>query len=517
MIRTIIYLLTLLVGLYTANAQQIKGKIVDSRTQQGIPYANIKIGETDNTVSNSEGFFTISEKEDNLVLSISYLGYHSKQLTLAELKNNSTVALEEGIFELGSVFISNEKPNADSIMLLVNKNLVQNYEFGEGYKYRIFKRETSQFVPKTMEVDITKSTGFTKKQLKQANEEIKKFINSLIKYPPKSYTDVLVDYASVSKKTDEGKSALHAKAEVIKAIRLADESRSTSLDDLEESATKLFLKHMDTTKFYRIKSGWFGSRDTISLSKEYNEKKKERDRQKKQKKSGSITVEIKDNLQLAKGDIRRILRSSTSFQKNAQLDFVTQTHIYSYSFEGVNFLDDEMVYIIEFKPKKKRAKFTGKLYVSETDYAVMRVDYDLAEGKRLSGINLKLVLGVKAFNNVSNGTLLFRKNPDSEKYYLLYASQEEGQYFYINRPLKFIELTDKDREVVAFDIKVEGDNRYKTEYLNMAVQKITEADVNAIKEKEFHYQTLKKYDPNIWKDFNGIEPIEEMKRFQVIE
>src|SRR5690606_511846 len=185
--------------------------------------------------------------------------------------------------------------------------------------------------------------------------------------------------------------------------------------------------------------------------------------------------------------------------KNAQLDFVTQTQIYTYSFEGVSFFDDEMVYIIAFQPRKKKAKFTGKLYVSETDYAVVRADYQLAEGKRLGGINLKLILGIKAFENLSQGTLLFRKNPDSEKYYLLYASQEEGQYFYVNRPLKFIELTDSNREVVAFDIKVEGDNRYKTEYLNMAVQKITEADVNAIKEKEFHYQTLKKYDPNIWK------------------
>jgi hypothetical protein len=273
MTRIVIYFLTLVAGLLTAQAQQTKGKVVDSKTQEPIAYANIKINDADNTVTNTEGFFTISEKDDNAVVTVSFLGYHSTQLTVAQLKNNSTVYLEEGVFELGSVFVSNQKPNADSIMRVVKENLSKNYEYGSDYKYRIFKRETSQFKPKTMEVDITKSTGFTKKQLKETNEEIRKFTSSLIKYPPISYTDILIDYAAVNKKTEDGKSSIRAKANVIKAIRLADESRSTSLDDLEESATKMFLKHMDTTKFYRILCR---SVKNTTINKKKNAKKKER-------------------------------------------------------------------------------------------------------------------------------------------------------------------------------------------------------------------------------------------------
>src|SRR5690606_22622836 len=243
------------------------------------------------------------------------------------------------------------------------------------------------------------------------------------------------------------------------------------------------------------------------------QEKKKKEREKK----GTITIDVTTNLENQKSSVRNMLRQKTAFTVNNELDFVKQTQYYTYTFDGVSFLDDEMVYIIGFKPKKSKGKFQGKLYVSETDFAVVRADYQLAEGKRLSGINLKLILGVKVFEDHSKGTFLYRKNPETEKYYLQYASIEEGQYFYLHRPIKFIELADKDREVVAFDIKVEGNSFDKTEFLNISSEKITEAEFEAIKEKDFEYQKLRKYDPSIWKDYNAIEPVEEMKRFQVME
>jgi hypothetical protein len=35
-----------------------------------------------------------------------------------------------------------------------------------------------------------------------------------------------------------------------------------------------------------------------------------------------------------------------------------------------------------------------------------------------------------------------------------------------------------------------------------------------MKEDDFKYLTIKAYDPKIWKDYNAIEPLEEMKRFK---
>jgi hypothetical protein len=41
---------------------------------------------------------------------------------------------------------------------------------------------------------------------------------------------------------------------------------------------------------------------------------------------------------------------------------------------------------LSFKPKSK-AKYLGKLYISETDYAVLRTEYTLDEGEKLNNFN----------------------------------------------------------------------------------------------------------------------------------
>jgi hypothetical protein len=52
-------------------AQNIKGKIIDAN-RESIPYANIKVNETENLVSNAEGYFMLSENNsrDETVLSV---------------------------------------------------------------------------------------------------------------------------------------------------------------------------------------------------------------------------------------------------------------------------------------------------------------------------------------------------------------------------------------------------------------------------------------------------------------
>lgn len=265
---------------------------------------------------------------------------------------------------------------------------------------------------------------------------------------------------------------------------------------------------MDTTKFYRIKSGMIGSKDTISFSKEFNAKKKE-------KKETS-------NLEILKSGFKNI-REQSSFDvsksfMSSNIDFIKDTDAYSYSFTEVTYLDDNLVFVIDFKPKKSRAKFSGRLYINETDYAILRADYKLADGKKPQGINLRLLLGVKISEGLNKGIVLYRKNPSTNSYYLQYSLHEKEQYFYLNRPIKFIELTDgKGKDKISYDIKIEGRNIGKTEYMNLSMQDISTSDYEALQEQEFEYQILKKYDSNIWKGYNVIEPLEEMKRFEVVE
>jgi hypothetical protein len=91
-------------------AQNIKGKIIDAN-RESIPYANIKVNETENLVSNAEGYFMLSENNsrDETVLSVSYLGFVNRQLTVSELKRlNYSILLTSGVFQLNDVKVSNE-------------------------------------------------------------------------------------------------------------------------------------------------------------------------------------------------------------------------------------------------------------------------------------------------------------------------------------------------------------------------------------------------------------------------
>jgi len=486
-------------------SQNITAKIVDAKTGENIPYANILVSGTENLITNEEGVFTVSDKNNDATsLAVSYLGYVGQLLTVGDLKKQqNTIKLQPGIFELDNVAVSNVKPDANSIMAEVKKNLKKNYQ-GEGkpLKNTLFLREMGSFKPKKLEIEITKSTGFSKSALKSANADVASFTSKLLATPPLEFTDVLGDYYTGNVPGKE-KPVYTTKLDVVKATKLKDESKAVSIDNLERMASNIFLKHLDTTKYYRIKSGWFGSRDTISLRKDFNKKKK-----KKQKKSELTSV---------KGSIATFM-AENKFHSGGKLDFVSEIELYEYTYEGAMYSNqNEFVYVLSFKPKKSKAKYTGKLYVSETDYAVVRADYNLAKGKKLGGINLKLLLGIKASENVSKGTIIFKPRATGNGYYLQYASTETGQYFYLNRPLKFIELTDDDKDVVAVDIKVEGDMTEKMEFLNISQSEISQNALESTKEEEFEYIRLKKYDPKIWKDYTAIEPLEEMKQFKVVE
>ena len=126
-------------------------------------------------------------------------------------------------------------------------------------------------------------------------------------------------------------------------------------------------------------------------------------------------------------------------------------------------------------------------------------------------------VGIKTIDNVSKGTIIYKRNPAKTGYYIQYASMETGQYFYIDRPLKFIELADVEKDVIAFNLNIEANVKNKTEFMNISKSEIDEAAFEKANEKAFNFTSLKRYDSAIWKDFITIEPLSEMKQFQSID
>ncbi|MBD3582005.1 carboxypeptidase-like regulatory domain-containing protein [Flavobacterium selenitireducens] len=502
--KNIYIVLIALVCAQVANAQ-IRGKVVDAKSGESIPYANILINNSDSQISNGEGYFTVSaaNSSDDTPIVISCMGYAGIKTTVGQLQSrDGMVRLDEVTYELDNVNLA-DRPTAESIMAGVKQNLKANYAMNMKHsKDVLFLRDVVSFKPSKLNFEITKSTGFTKKGLGEANAEISKFTSSLISHPPKEFTDMLGNYYTSPKKEAE-KQTFYSKLDVVQATKLKDENRSASLDEMQAVVSKLFLKHLDTTKYYRFKSGWFGSRDTLSMRKDYNSKKKKKNKV--------------DNVSLAKNRLSS-LKNQSNFLYSKKMEFVTDPDIYKYTYEGTVLLGgNEFAYVLKFEPRRSRAIYQGKIYVSESDFAVLRADYALAPGKKAESVNLKLLLGVKMAENISSGTLIFKKDPIGDGYYLQYASEETGQYFYLNRPLKFIELTDEEKDVVAFDLKVEGNMLSKQEFLNISRDGLSDEEFDKVKEDDFAYKRINKYDPTLWKNYSAIEPLDEMKRFQVIE
>ncbi|WP_243698813.1 carboxypeptidase-like regulatory domain-containing protein [Flavobacterium sandaracinum] len=488
-------------------AQNIQARIIDRATKENIPYANIQVSALEHLVSNEEGYFNLSEgnSKDEIVITISYLGYFSQQLTINQLKKlDFVVALQPSIFELNDVKVSNVKPNPYEIMAQVKANLNTNHKNDVlPSKDFIFYRKSGLFKPAVIEVEINESTGFSKHALKKVNSDVQKFISKLISSPPKDFTDILGNYYNSTIKKDD-KYVPVTKLEVLKATILENEGSSTSADELKKLAINTILQHLDSTKYYRAKSGLFGSRDTISLRKDFNKKKT------KNKNTSTQILATKNNL--------NTFLTENNLLNTSSFNFIYNPEWYEYQYEGLSYMDGtEAAYVLTFKPKKSKAKYIGKLYISDSDYGVLRVTYDLDAGEKLNNVNLKLILGIKAADNKRKGTLMYRKKIHGKGYYLQYANIEKGQYFYVNRPLKFIELTSEEKDIFSLDIKIEGNTSSKMEYLNMSHTIITPSELQKVTEADFKFTKIKSYDPKIWKDYNAIEPLSEMKRFKTME
>lgn len=474
-------------------SQQITGKIMDAKTKEAIPFSTIQFDENNGVVSNAEGFYNLSidRFEDSTTLTVSCLGYLTQSLTFKDLKSKKyNIALDEAVNQLSTVYISNKLPNVDSIMKRVQANLKQNYNTALT-KNTIFSRQTAYFKPNKVEIEIDKSSGFNKNQLKESNRQLDSLTNGLVNSPPsQEFTDILAEYYNSN---NNG-----TKLQVTKATKLLDIKNKSTFDNIQKKATNIILKHLDVNATYKLKTGLFKIEDSLSL----------KDAKKK------MEEEKAPELSKIKQDAYAFLNQYL-FGSSSLLDFVSDTTIYNYKIVDVTYMNGKAVYVIQFSPRKGRAKYTGNLYVVGEDYAIARIDYKFADGKKGESLNLKLLLGVKYAENVNTGTVIYRKNIATNYYYPYYINQEIGRYAYVHRPLKFIE-NGGDKDKIAFDFKLDGDIIEKNEVLNFANEAITEDHFTQIKENTtVEFIKLKQYDPSIWKNYTIMEPLEEMKLFRV--
>lgn len=472
----------------TAIAQQVSGKVL-TKTNEPIPFAAIVIGEDHGVITNEEGSFSIETEgfKPTDSVHISCLGFEKLGLQLQNF-TSKTYNLNEQVNELHEVYLTNKPLTIDSIMYYVNRNLKSNYR-NNLVSYDIFSRRTEYIVGKDADFKIDKSSGFKKKQLEAFNKDLDKLSASLLKNKSKQYTE----FVGNLKIKDEDNSKL----EVTKAIRLLDERNDQSVEKLTEKAKDIVLNHLDKDKVYTVKSGWFKMSDSVSL-KENNNKMED-------------TI---NSLQFIRDMVHKEINEH-SFSSKTILNFITDTRKYKYEIKDITFIGPELVYIIEYGPKRGSADFEGTFYVSNETFAVLKADYKYAKGRRGEKFNLKFLLGVKYVEQNKRGSVIYKKHEDNT-YHPNYMIDQLDRYFYVDRPIKFKDNASRDK--VSFDFKVEGIFKEKNEILVMSEENITSMEYKAAPEaRKIDYTTLNAFDPNYWKDYNVLEPLKEMKEFKVMD
>ena len=500
-----VYFLFIFITAQVFSQETIGAKIIDSTSQNPIPFASISINNNSGVISNNNGEFLMylnKTPSNNDSLIIRCLGYESKRF-LAKTFQDSLVILSPKSIELDEVLVSNKKYTPEEIIEKVKENLGNNYDL-DFIKSKLFYRASYFTNLLKNDVKLKKTT------IPEFNQKfIDSFLNDLPKYND-DYTEILANMYGKMGVLDT------QKLDIIKASHLYDKSSEISFEGYEKKFNNVIKKHVKRDSYFKIKSGIFGTKEEIDSSffEGNNQEAKETEAFIEAQKQDE--QERKKNfLAYRKESISYLQRNSFIFE-DSDLNFLKKSNKYDFKLEDYSFLNDNFVYKISFTPKRG-ADFYGTIYINTDDFAIIRVDYKNVKALK----NFKL-FGISYQHTSKRGTLIYDKN-NTDKYALKYAEVEEGSKFGIKRPLKIIEKNKHTRgrrkqNELSSDVHFILSNREKKELVVFNNEAITETAFTAFEEKPKVEPTyLPQYDPEFWKGYNVIEPNQAIKDFKSIE
>ena len=204
----------------------------------------------------------------------------------------------------------------------------------------------------------------------------------------------------------------------------------------------------------------------------------------------------------------------TTFEDKKKWEFLHKTGNYNYTIEGLTSVNGEDAYIISFTPKND-GEYEGRLYISVVSSALIRADYKYAPGK--IGKNLHL-LGIGFSETEFAGSIYFEKINDV--YTLKYFSTKYINEVSVNRKFSFQKkqskfLFDKNLNEVKARFKMISTNKSSIEYMVIENEDISKSAYTNFKEKEkMKVIYVDQFDESLWKDYNIIEPTQQMKTYK---
>lgn len=468
----------------------LTGVLLDEQTQAPLPYANIVVeGKNKVITTNEKGYFLIRNLEKSDTLNFHYIGYEQKKICVCDLQQGSYIYLKEEIISLNEFFVFSKDYKVEEIVKNVLKHKEKNYK-NTNAKKQLFIRQRYISNLDKIEVDFKKSS------FDHLDEKMTKVIEKKIPKQSISYTDFLGDVYTSNNKNDT------LKLNPIKLVRLKEKSVA-DIDKIEKLFADLFSNTKEN-EYWKIKSGIIGGKIDADISES----------------SGDLDS-LKDfhsNHFMVKPYAKRLnTRFNNILEDKKKWNFLHQTSNYEYTLVGGTKVNGEDVFIIDFKPKKS-GELVGRVYIATDTYALVKADFKYDIGK--TGTNFQL-FGVGYTLNQLDISIYFEKKEDN--YQLKYYAQKTGNKVSFDRNVSLLKKKKRfliDKELNEIKVRLNIVSREEGSFEVMVIDEIkisNQTYVNFKQKDTFKIMFVDQFNDNIWKDYNIIEPTQQMRDYKKIE
>lgn len=412
-------------------SQEITGKIIHFLSNEALSDVAISTNINTGTISDKNGKFIISVKNVSS-LTFSKLGFEPTTISIKNLeKLNYTIALKEAVTLLDEIALSIPKISLDSLLMKTTRSMKKNHILSP-LKNSFLWNTAERFNFKNSKITLKHSSHFKGNIKKHAKKTLDEFADKIEKGKFNilhSYSGIVEHINSTSKK--DNKKFLSTKPDSLIGYKPEINNTPFSLETQRKELTTLILKFLDTNKTYKVKSGLFKIEDSVSLKKTTQHK-------------NSLTNNTFNSFKIL-DYLSEANKIRLFYTKEDENNFMNPKY-YKFKLLQNEFLKSGNSYVVEFKPKKSKAKHQGKIYINPKDFGITKVEYQYAKGKKGEYLNLKLLLGVKHAKRANFGKIIYEKNMNNN-YYLAYWKDSVESYTYANRPFKFRENSEKKNKL----------------------------------------------------------------------
>lgn len=155
------------------NAQTLRGSVLDARTGEPLPSANIVIKDTyTGTISNADGDFELNVRSLPIVLVVRYIGYFSQEIPIQNITDTPlTIRMEPNVRVLGEVTVTGGNPAVDIMREVIRRKQIWRGSL-ESYTAQAYTRQRLESDTNIASISETLSEVFWDKE-KGTREVIK--------------------------------------------------------------------------------------------------------------------------------------------------------------------------------------------------------------------------------------------------------------------------------------------------------------------------------------------------------